>query len=340
MISNAFLDEYMPRANGEFVKVYLMLLRICSGQGEPLTLGRLADLLNCTETDIIRAIRYWEKEGLLLMQTDEAGEVTDIMLITPTPSTKGQTAPPRIVFNTEVIPAKEEDEVKAPGGRVSASRAAELSERDEFKEMQFIAEQYLGKLLTPTELQKLLYFYDGLHFSTDLIDFLIEYCVSTDHKSFRYIEKVAYNWYESGIKTVHDARNSVNNYNKDYYAILKAFGISGRNPIKDEINYMKKWLNTYKLPLNIIAEACSRTVINTGKTNFRYADGILSKWNSEEVKTLDDIARLDAGHETRAKSVQAAQTAPKTAKSGDFNRFEQRTYDYSALESQLLKGNR
>ena len=58
MISNAFLDDYMPRANGEFVKVYLMLLRICAGGGEPLTLGRLADLLNCTENDVIRAIRY------------------------------------------------------------------------------------------------------------------------------------------------------------------------------------------------------------------------------------------------------------------------------------------
>ena len=27
-ISNVFLDEYMPKANGEFIKIYLHLLRL------------------------------------------------------------------------------------------------------------------------------------------------------------------------------------------------------------------------------------------------------------------------------------------------------------------------
>ena len=31
-VSNRFLDLYMPKANGEFVKIYLYLLRCCSSE--------------------------------------------------------------------------------------------------------------------------------------------------------------------------------------------------------------------------------------------------------------------------------------------------------------------
>ena len=65
-IPNIFLDRYMPSANGEFVKVYLCLLRMYANPaGRSSTLTDIADLLNHTESDIIRAIKYWEKAGLL-----------------------------------------------------------------------------------------------------------------------------------------------------------------------------------------------------------------------------------------------------------------------------------
>ena len=32
LVRNVFLDEYMPEASGEFVKIYLYLLRCASGE--------------------------------------------------------------------------------------------------------------------------------------------------------------------------------------------------------------------------------------------------------------------------------------------------------------------
>ena len=56
----------MPLANGEFVKVYLCLLRMYANPaGRASTLTEIADLLNHTESDVIRAIKYWERAGLL-----------------------------------------------------------------------------------------------------------------------------------------------------------------------------------------------------------------------------------------------------------------------------------
>ena len=60
-----FIDNYMPEANGEYVKVYLLLLRCQSSPDRELTVSGIADILDDTEKDVIRALKYWKKQGLL-----------------------------------------------------------------------------------------------------------------------------------------------------------------------------------------------------------------------------------------------------------------------------------
>ena len=63
VITNEFIDEYMPTANGEYVKVYLYLLR---HEERPVEIAEIADALNHTEADVKRALGYWEKAGVLV----------------------------------------------------------------------------------------------------------------------------------------------------------------------------------------------------------------------------------------------------------------------------------
>ena len=65
LLSNDFIDNYMVNANGEFVKVYLFLLRHLDDPCSSLTITPIADSLNNTENDVLRAFRYWETAGLL-----------------------------------------------------------------------------------------------------------------------------------------------------------------------------------------------------------------------------------------------------------------------------------
>ena len=65
LLSNTFIDFYMPEANGEFVKVYIYLLRSLSQAPVSFSLAQMADRLLCTERDILRALKYWAKQGLL-----------------------------------------------------------------------------------------------------------------------------------------------------------------------------------------------------------------------------------------------------------------------------------
>lgn len=67
IISNIFIDYYMPRANGEFVKIYLYLLRSLQSGDTALDLAAVADVFDCTESDVLRTLRYWENQKLVVL---------------------------------------------------------------------------------------------------------------------------------------------------------------------------------------------------------------------------------------------------------------------------------
>ena len=354
ILSNTFIDNYMPEANGEFVKVYIYLLRSLSNAPVSFSLEQMADRLLCTERDILRALKYWAKQELLVLDFTDSDKLCGIALLSPDKHTENASS---VSASVETVSTVEQPAIQAasapsaavepsvPTGKASSDkkqeltpeRIRELKQNEEIIQILYIAEQYLGKTLSPTESQKLLFFYDGLGLSADLIEYLLEYCVSHNHKSIRYIEKVAIAWAEEGITTVEQAKRSNSRYNKEYFTILKALGITNRNPVETEITLMDTWLKTYCFSMEIIQEACNRTVLQTGQASFQYTDKILEGWKQKEVRTMDDIRSLDDEHQKRRQSKKAASRKPAAPASNNrFNNFEQREYDFSEYEKHLL----
>jgi len=333
LVSNRFLDIYMPETNGEFIKIYLYLLRYSVGHVLPPSFATIADTLNCTEKDIERALKYWCKKGILDLAFDDKKHITQITFFDlDSEDVATDSKSPELVITTAKALAKVTTPISTPKS-LSASRVKELKANEDIAEMLFVAEQYLGKTLSKTDTDRLLYFYEELHFSPDLVEYLIEYCVSKGSKSTRYMEKVALSWHEEGITTVLGAKESSDTYNKNYFSVLKAFGISNRNPVDTEVKMMARWFNDFGFSLDIITLACNRTVTTTGKSSFPYADSILTSWHKAGVLTLSDVANLDKVHQEK----KPAKTKPvNRAKNNKFNSFPQRNYDYKDLEMQLL----
>lgn len=339
IVENNFIDQYMPKANGEFVKLYLYLLR-CAGTGRELSLSSIADALEHTEGDIRRALAYWEKLHLLKLTYDSQGSLCDILFLNN--SGQEQTAAARETESeadavSGRVSVAETSAPSASAGRsgLSRDRRQALKEEAQIRQLIFVAEQYYARPLTSTEQSDLLYFYDTLHFSADLIEYLIEYCVSKGISSPHYMEKVAQEWYQAGITTVAQAKKDTKLYNKNYYSIFHSMGIRGRNPAPVEIAFMERWLEEYSFPIEIITEACSRTIRLTQQPNFQYADKILEQWHKAGVHQLSDIERLDASYsEKKAKT--AAKAPASAATANRFNNFPQRDYNWNQLEQQLL----
>lgn len=380
ILSNRFIDNFMPRANGEFVKVYIYLLRAVSSSPSSFSLEHMADRLFCTERDIFRALKYWEGEKILSLTYTTDRQLSGITLLEPFAdaghmessassenifSTAGTSSSPVSAQMAAGISqpvaltgsAPKNVSLSSSNSAVSSGTSSELStsadyirsltpdhiselkQNEEVSQLLYIAEQYLAKTLTPTEMQKIFFFYDELHMSADLIEYLVEYCVSRGRKSMRYIETVALAWTKDGVTTVEMARDASSRFSKDYYTILKAMGISGRNPVENEISYIDTWRKTYGFDLELIQEACSRTVLSTGQPSFQYADKILSGWKKKNVHTLEDVRLLDAEHKKRQleKAVsRKKQPAAQSQSNNRFNNFHQRDYDFTEYEKRLL----
>lgn len=379
-VSNFFIDYYMTEANGEFVKVYLYLVRLLNS-GRAVTVADIADHFNLTEKDICRAIRYWIKEGVLQLEYTKGKLLTGITMLplSAKNATEGKNASllamlgieeehdtssnedtsngqitahtkktdSAIMEDTHIISFPETSEdtaVREPGTikeittvpKKKSYKASVLEEKqqdEDFGNLLYQTEIYFGKPLTQSDINSLLYIYDTLSFSPELLEYLVEYCVSIGKKSCRYIETVAIDWYKNGITSVEDAKVASKNYNSIYVAVLKQLGIPRRVPTPTETSFIDTWYNTYSFNKNIIIEACKRAITaNPHSANFHYVNGILESWHKQNVHKLSDIEELDRKWAAEKKK---NRTNSKAAKN-QFNNYENSTDENIANEFEKL----
>ena len=393
-VSDIFIDQYMPKANGEFVKVYLYLLRATGSGAGIATISEIADHFSNTEADIIRALNYWASEGILQVQTGADGQIMGINLCSLSVSGM-QAAQSNIqsavadnaaqnnlqngvvnnatqnnlqngvvnnaAQNISTANIRMQDSVveklknQATDKPAPSQKEYTLDEIKEFRknpdisELFFIIETYLKHTLSSTDTNMVLYWLDELHFSTDLVEYLVEYCITKGHSSLRYMNKVALGWADAGIKTVDQAKDDAAAHSQIYYSVMKALGITGRNLVDSEVSLINKWVGEYGFDIELVKAACSKTISSIQKPSFEYTDSILANWKKKDVHTLKDVEVLDANF---AKAYKASATGssqstnaangsskPKSNNSSSknkFNNFNQRNNDYDKLEKLFL----
>lgn len=380
-VSDIFIDQYMPKANGEFVKVYLYLLRATGSGAGIATISEIADHFSNTEADIVRALNYWASEGILQVQTGTDGQITGINLCSLAVSGM-QAAQSNIqsavtdnaaqnnlqngvvnngAQNISTANIQMQDSVveklknQATDKPAPSQKEYTLDEIKEFRknpdisELFFIIETYLKHTLSSTDTNMVLYWLDELHFSTDLVEYLVEYCITKGHSSLRYMNKVALGWADAGIKTVDQAKDDAAAHSQIYYSVMKALGITGRNLVDSEVSLINKWVGEYGFDIELVKAACSKTISAIQKPSFEYTDSILANWRKKDVHTLKDVEVLDANF---AKANKASATGssqgtnaangsskPKSNNSSSknkFNNFNQRNNDYDKLEKLFL----
>ena len=393
-VSDIFIDQYMPKANGEFVKVYLYLLRATGSGAGIATISEIADHFSNTEADIIRALNYWASEGILQVQTGADGQIMGINLCSLSVSgmqaaqsniqsavadnaaqnnlqnsvvnNAAQNSLQNDVVNNvaqnistadirmqdsvvEKLKSQTTDKASSSQKEYTLDEIKEFRKNPDISELFFIIETYLKHTLSSTDTNMVLYWLDELHFSTDLVEYLVEYCITKGHSSLRYMNKVALGWADAGIKTVDQAKDDAAAHSQIYYSVMKALGITGRNLVDSEVSLINKWVGEYGFDIELVKAACSKTISAIQKPSFEYTDSILANWRKKDVHTLKDVEVLDANF---AKANKASATGssqgtnaangsskPKSNNSSSknkFNNFNQRNNDYDKLEKLFL----
>lgn len=360
-ISNIFISSFVPEANGEFVKLYLYLLHLISTGNSNISISLLADTFNQTEADIMRALRYWDKLNVISLTFAGNNDSLSNITINDFNSDNSAASTTKADFNNTTFPETSKlassaaiaptvpdapsynisegpKHVEPSSMQYSAEKISELNSDENFSMLLYVIESYLGRPLSIKETNAIVYFYDSLDFSIELIDYLFEYCVEHNKKSINYIEKVALAWADKGIHTVTEAKEEVSNHTDSVYQIMKAFGISNRDPGQHERAMISKWADTYCFDTDIIIEACNRTIKAIHQPSFEYADTILSKWKSSNITTMADIKKDDAAYAASSNSKTRYQSSAKTG-STKFNNFQQRDKKSDDWYNSLLSNN-
>lgn len=358
-VSNIFISEYVPGANGEFVKVYLYLLHLMSLRSNNISISLLADTFNQTEADIMRALRYWDSldvislsfngpgnglSNIVLRDIKHTGQAANAMAdpiaaesasVNSTSSYQTETvrAAKPDIKQTEVIYTAEPSKVSYSKEQLNGFLA-----NDNFSMLLFVIEQYMGRPLSAKETNSIVYFYDGLKLSTDLIEYLFEYCVEHNKKSINYIEKVALSWASKNIHTIAEAKEETSNHTDYVYQIMKAFGLSNREPAQHEKAMIAKWADTYCFDTDMIIEACNRTIKAIHQPSFEYADTILANWKNSNVSSLEDVKKADAAY-AAGNNIKPKQTASSKPANNRFNNFQQRDKKSDDWYNSLLSNN-
>ena len=345
-VSNVFIDEYMNKANGEFVKIYLHLLRMVSkmkDEPEEFSTEKIADHFNILESDVYRALTYWNDEEVLSLSFNEEGKIEGVLLNN---YIQTKAASSRILHQDEsvdvnllakvsgesvAVPASASKEYIIPVKKKrNASEIMKLSENSKIKELCFLAEQYLSITLSPAATNSIIYMVEDLRLDSDLIEHLLE----SGETSLSKIEKKAVAYAKAGITTLEDAKQEELFRDKITKAIYKVFGEESPKPVKRELDFIGKWHNEFKLSDEIIVEACHRTMAHTHKASFEYTDSILTNWYNQGALSMEAIEKLDDEH-SKKQSSKFKVSSKKASRKVDSH-----TYDFNELEKKLAKSNK
>ncbi|MDP4088627.1 MAG: DnaD domain protein [Bacillota bacterium] len=304
-VSNIFIERYMPKARGEFVKVYLLALKYCL-YGEPgVNSALMASALHLLESDIMNAWNYWNDEGVIrFTPIDRMGN-----------------------FNIEFLDLTED--TSKEGKEVNLLE--ELT-NNSTKDMLHEIEKLVARPLASKEMSTYIGWQKDFNFSPEIILLIIEYCASRGKCDYRYIEKVAIAWYDANITTIEQAQSFIKKHEDKwikYKKILSYLGIKDGEIMKPQEDLLDKWVNGFVLPVEVIMKACDICFERLSRADFKYIDAILTSWNKDGIKSIEEIQSKD-------KKSTFKKAASQKGQNDNFNNFEQRVYDYDSLEKRLL----
>ena len=342
-VSDIFIDEFMNDANEVQLKLYLYLLRHSAGD-EGLDISGMADALNFSERDIMRALKYWEKQKVLKVTLSGEGKKADtealegISLLDLSGVTVNQ-----MTNGTE----KKEDKAKvaeaAENREFSAAEINEFAENEDSRILITAAEMYFGRPVGTGELRSIMYMVKRLKMNPSLVDYLMQRSLERGIKKFSEMEKIASRWKEAGVSDVASARafEASDGLLPDdrEKAVCAQLGRK-KNITQGELDAVRRWTVTFGFSDDIIAEACRRTVMNVEDHRFSYADSILNDWFHNGVRSMEDIEKLDELYKDRtASNKSTGANRPKNTQGRTQNRYKakSREYDYDELEKKLMK---
>lgn len=250
-VDNQFIQEYLPAAKGDHVRVYLYGLMQCYHPEADLSLAQMSHDLGLTEEEIGKAYRYWERKGLVRRVSDDPAAYQYISLRQRMMSGGG----------TQLDPAYEA----------------------------FVDSIYgvfdHGRRLHGSEIRTCYEWVEDLKLPPEAVIMLLKHMERIHGQNFTIpsAQRVAMQMATEGVKTVEDAEEFLSRDEGIYQgtrAVLKRLG--KRNlPSEDQMALYRKWVTEWGFTKEAVLEACAETA--KGDPTMGYLDGVLNQLRSRSA---------------------------------------------------------
>jgi len=259
-VENIFINEYMPTAPGDYVKVFLYGLLYAQNQGQ-ITHRQMALQLGMSEEKLEEAWGYWEKMGIITKKYVINSQRYNIEFknLRSMMYSEG--------FKTEeVIDKKEESPLI----------------NNQFKELVSEVEKFFGRPLSPKESQEVASWIEEEGATNEVVLGAVEYCIEKGKRGINYITKVVLQWTENGFKTAEDVKNHINSLEErfgNYKKILQALGLN-RAATEAEREMIDNWFDIMQFNMERVMDACVKASF-ISSPNLRYVNKVLENWYEE-----------------------------------------------------------
>lgn len=300
-------------ADAASLRVLLWLASDLSLAEKTVQLAKLAD---CTAKEAEAAIAFWCEVGVLSAE----GKAIPVMA---QPAQTPEPAKKKLVRRANELP------------NYTSTELAELLEKRESVRMLIDeAQQILGKIFNMSEVNIMVGMLDYLGMSEECILLLLAHCKRIGKVNLRAIEKYAYPLVERGITTselLEEELRTVEAMRSFEGQVRSLFGMKSRALTSREDKMLRAWV-TFGYDIEIVRRAYELTVQATGDASLPYANSILERWNSEGLKTAEEI---DAAIAADAEKRSGQKGRKSTGKTGDTvlgNSFDTDDYFEAALK--------
>lgn len=330
LIENIFINDFMPMANGTFVKVYLLGYKFASEKNVSIKINNqiIAKHLQIPLEDVLAAWDFWEEKGIItkLPIGEEDHEY----------GVRFKSLKQLYIQNNPKV-FKENIEKKS----ITTNDVLEANQNIMINQMFNNINHLIRRETQITEKMEILKWIQDYNMNPDVIELAFSYAVeerNVRYNHMSYVGKMIVNWYDRDLTNVDAVMGDFQNQNKRYYdykEILKNIGISTvvTPDIKERIDI---WFDEYKMPKDLIIYGCRKSS-GTSNPNFNYIDSIITKWHEKGIKTIEEVETLDSKNkaEKTSKSNNYAKARPNNYKNR-FHNFKQRTDDYTDEEIEKL----
>lgn len=287
-ISPQDADKLIDRHDGLAALLFLYLLR----RGGSFVLGEAANRLGASPRQVRDAAEALREMGLL--------EIHGI----PEPA--------------EELPEYSSEDIRA-----------RTIDSAEFSSLTAEVQSLMGRVLSGTELKVLFGIYDYLSLPPEVILMLVSYCITRTIKRFgegrrptlRSIEREAYNWANRELITLDLAEEHLKHLGRmesETESIKSAIGIQGRELSSTERKYIESWVSM-GFGATALAIAYDKTVMKTGRLQWKYMNSIITSWHGKGLHTPQEIEEGDGLSPVRQSAAAPSGNAPGK---GELERME------------------